>query len=942
MLANLFKPKWSHPDPEVRARAADKLDPSQPRQHLTLKGLALQDTSPDVRRVAITRLTDPEILMQILDQEQDSALREVSGERFCELFLSVDNPSASGLEWIARISSEQTLKLIILKSQIPAINEAALRKISSQIILAEIALNAPLTGIRQLAAEQIEDESVLEELHRNARGRDKAVLRIVRDKLQQLHESKQRTEAAIKQQSQLLQNLSILIDSEDRLHFTIRLQAISQEWDKLPLHPDSELTERFAQKLEEGHSISTELNARQEKLKQEAQAAQALQQLRQRLAAEISEFKERLDQACHTPEQLTELQPDLAQLTNRIAELPENEALKSAADNLQQTAQAAIDAWRVINSDSCITDPLPPFSDVHGIEQQLAKLSTQITAINWPQTLPEPDALQQIRQQVLTLRAEQRSLRQQQGSQISQLSELLTQLETALAQGEARQAQKLEQEVDKLAVQLSQKLPEAVDTRLKQLKAQALELKDWQGFAANSKKEQLCMQMESLVNSDIEPGLLAEQIRDLQKAWKELDATDPVHSRSLWQRFREASVAAYAPCDAHFKAQSELRAWNLAQREQICEHLEIYLSQIDWEQTDWRALEQIINRAKGEWRRFVPVDRGPGKVAQKQFNQLINQADAQLKAHKEACKVMKQALLAEAESLRDETDIRHATEQIRQIQQRWKETGVTFRSQERVLWQQLREHSDYIFARLKQEQSAAQQGKRSQRQADLLLEPLSNCLHAPRSVAHSLSCLQKAQAEIEALELPPRQLDEIQQRHDRLKQAIEKEISLATDLISKDQLATLQRLSLLCEKAEQSLAEADETVQDHLQQLLQAAEDSALLKDPYAGLIQKRISTIQAALSQSSDIEEQLENAYDSARLLCVRLEILLGHPSPEEDQAIRMEYQMQRLQQAIAQQSDTTRLKDIRNLELEWLTVPFAWQMDDLSERFDALLQAE
>lgn len=941
MLANLFKPKWSHPDPAVRARAADKLDPSQPRQHLTLKDLALQDTSPDVRRVAITRLTDPEILMQILDQEQDIALRDISGERFCELFLSTENPSRSGLDWIARISSEPTLKLIILKSQIPEINEAALRKISSQTVLAEIALSAPLTGIRQLAAEQIDAEPVLEELHRNARGRDKAVLRIVRDKLQQLHEGKQRTEAAIRQQSQLLQNLSNLIDSEDRLHFTIRLQAISQEWDKLPLHPDSELTACFAQKLEEGHSISTELNARQERLRQEAEAAEALQQLHRHLTAEIAELKERLGQACHIPEQLPELQSQLSQLADRIVALPENEALSSASDTLQQTVQAAIDAWQTINS-NCINQSLPTSSDAHSIELQLEQMNRQIAAINWPQTLPEPETLQQIRQMIQTLRAEQRTLKQQQGGRVSQLSDLLTQLESALTQGEVRQAQKLEQEVDKLVVQLSQKLPEAVDTRLKQLKAQVLELKDWQGFAANAKKEQLCVQMESLINSDLEPALLAEQIRDLQKAWKELDATDPVHSRSLWQRFREASVAAYAPCDAHFKAQSELRAWNLAQREQICDHLETYLSQIDWKQADWRALEQIINRAKGEWRRFVPVDRGPGKLVQKQFNQLINQADAQLKAHKEACKVIKQALLAEAESLRAHADIRHATEQIRQIQQRWKETGVTFRSQERVLWQQLREHSDDIFARLKQEQSTAQQGKRNQRQADQLLEPLNNCLHAPRSVVHSLSCLQKAQTEIEVLDLPPRQLEEIQQRYERLKQAIEKEISLATDLIGKDQLATLQRLSLLCEKAEQSLAEADEPEQGHLQHLLQATEDSTLLKEPYTALIQKRISTIQALLNQTADVEEQLDSAYDRARLLCVRLEILLGHPSPEEDQAIRMEYQMQRLQQAIAQQSDNTRLKDIRSLELEWLTLPFAWQMGELSQRFDALLQAE
>ena len=75
-------------------------------------------------------------------------------------------------------------------------------------------------------------------------------------------------------------------------------------------------------------------------------------------------------------------------------------------------------------------------------------------------------------------------------------------------------------------------------------------------------------------------------------------------------------------------------------------------------------------------------------------------------------------------------------------------------------------------------------------------------------------------------------------------------------------------------------------------------------------------------------------------RHLCIRLEIATSQPSPPEDQALRMEYQMERLQQALAEQKQGFNLSEIKQLEQEWLGIPFAAHFEEFNERFEERLQ--
>ena len=72
-------------------------------------------------------------------------------------------------------------------------------------------------------------------------------------------------------------------------------------------------------------------------------------------------------------------------------------------------------------------------------------------------------------------------------------------------------------------------------------------------------------------------------------------------------------------------------------------------------------------------------------------------------------------------------------------------------------------------------------------------------------------------------------------------------------------------------------------------------------------------------------------------RMLCIRLEILMDIESPPEDRALRMQYQLQQMNQSGLGQPAIDSKRVIENMELDWLCMPGAEaeQQVALDERF-------
>jgi len=302
-----------------------------------------------------------------------------------------------------------------------------------------------------------------------------------------------------------------------------------------------------------------------------------------------------------------------------------------------------------------------------------------------------------------------------------------------------------------------------------------------------------------------------------------------------------------------------------------------HLHQSYWDNADCRARQQQNLDLKNSCKNYTPGILTPGREVQSRFKQLLKQLDARLKQHREEVATYKQQLLQKALQLTEAENAETAATEIRELQKERKEAGNTFHQTERTLWPEFRSACNRVFELLNQQK----QMKLKQREHEQQTEEL----------------LQSGEY-----------------------QALLRRINLC------DQLETLMINGTL-----------DQLALDELQSAWQQGDQAG--KD-FSTLIEKRFDQLLELVAGRVEMEELTEITAQSLRQLCIRLEILLGLDSPEQDQAQRMEYQMDRLQKALEQRHQQSTATDLKKLELEWQCHPFTQQHEALQIRFYSNLE--
>ncbi|WP_417579120.1 DUF349 domain-containing protein [Nitrincola sp.] len=796
MFVDLLKPRWRHPSAAVRSIAATKLNPNKKSDAGKLRQLAYHDPDPKVRTVAITRLTDQQLLIHLLEQNNDMALAEMAASRLIVL-------SEQGLinsNQFDSIQNETALSLLICHSQNERLHFALLPRIQDEQLLADIAMQAPLTGTRQLAATRLNDTDCLEKVRHFAKDHDKVVYRITRDAQKRIQQRHAEQQAILQQRHKLLDNLHTLVNGSDKQHFSARIQALKNQWNELASDKHPDMAETYQHLLQQAQAILQQQEAEQAAIVEaEAIRAKAVKQLvlcrdlLTELLQQLSQNSLDQDNPIHA---LTRLDNESQRLLADHAEQL-TQAERQEADKLVTIINACHELQQQSTHFRSLMEQANSANDLNALQTSQQAIKQALKLHPWPPTLQTALDLKALTATGQQTEKRLKQLKQQDKAVLAEIEEQLNLLDSHIKQGETLKAQEKLESLNK-SIKNAQ-LTEPLQQQLRHLTAQVNEVTEWQQFATISKKEQLCIAMEALIDSPLAPVALAEQIRELQQQWKQLDQQSPAPVKQLWERFHSASRQAYQPCDVYYKERSQLRAWNLSQRELICQHLETYFSALDWSQPDWRALEQILKSAKQEWREFSPVDRAPGKLLQTRFQQLIDQAEQALQAHRSDCAAQKQALVDQAQQLTQAEDVIAAAEGIKALQQAWKAIDSTAKHKERKLWEAFRNHGDQVFAQL-----------RTQLQA----------------------------------------------------------------------------------------------------------------------------SKVDSVNPSSAD-----EDRHTDARLLCIRLEILFNQPSPESDQYLRMEYQMERLQEALEPCSESERKVAVQQVIDEWQEAGFADEFEALQQRFNSLL---
>ena len=857
-----------------------------------------------------------EPLQKLAMDASDSKQQGLARRRIAEL-LDTGELDLTALK--SAFDDTAVLLAIVSLSQQQALQQQLLADITDQQSLYQLATEGATARLRQLAAARVEQRELLELLLKHSKGRDKAVYKLVKQRFDGFRADDKRAAERAAQLQTLCGELEKLSQHPNEPQFQPRLQHYKQQWASLKQHADSDTT-----------AIEAALAACQQIVDAAAQTLADADAHRQAVAA--------ADDNRH--QLLSRLQSLIAEVygASEIEADFERDVLAQLSDCQQQwlalaelSAPLAAEENKFKQHCSALESLLTQLKTHGGLLKQMAslpatsdELRVQITTdlsacLSAAELISEAERgtlLQQALAVVADYRQQQRTTAANRAQAESALSGLIRRGKAAVEQGQMKQASGIARAIEE-KLELIDKLPAQLEKHLATFQQSLDKIRDWQRYAVMPKLEAVVAQMEQLVevslkssaNSTIPADALAVKIRKLQDEWKSLSQGGGDQYQELWQRFHDAAQKAYQPCKVYFDELAKQRALNLQHRQQLLTQLQTFERDNDWESADWKALENLLRAAKQQWRDFSPVEHNANKPLQKNFDAVLDQLHGKLDSEYQRNIERKQQLVDRAEQALSKDDAFAAIDEVKALQPQWKSIGVTRRRDDQKLWQQFRQHCDAVFERRQQLSDAFKAELNEQQQrAQLLITQLQalfslegEALLAARSTRDELH-----DAFVELGELPKAAVKKIRdQFHDALQQF---EDAIDAHHKKQQQQRWLDLFAAADAVRRCELAAASEATVAEAQSLIDAI---ALWPKNGETAIKERLAN--AARELDAVANEQ------ALRELCIRMEILTGLDSPDEDKAARMAYQVTRLQKGMGQSAS---VDNTENLMLAWVAV--------------------
>lgn len=761
--------------------------------------------------------------------------------------------------------------------------------------LEELAIGGLTAGIRSEAAEALTEKATLQRVQKLAKGKDKGVYQIVRQKLQRIRDDEDRQRKLAETIQTIVRHAVEQARSDDTKLFEARLDALLQKWTDVEAQASQEQTTEFLQAVHQCRERLREMQAEKDQLRHQ-------QEQKSQRAETLSLLEDTLDELKH---QDPDLEPSLASL-DALQKTQENRWLEATRDaqvekqeqktyeNLMQSLRGYISAVKRLGQhrDEIMALQATDSSDTDD-SKQTDQASVILENVDWPRDFRRPtvlDILNRIAGKPRPAKTDKPDSEEQKAMADS-LRQVLDKLEEALEAKQLKESRQHFKAAQQLAKGLDHRHGKSLQPRMHLLGGQLRELTDWQGFATRPKQESLCEQMEYLANQPIEPEAKAERIKELQNEWRGLGGSS---DRDLWSRFKQASDQAYEPCKAYFSAKSGLKQANLETRKTICDQLGTFLDNADWNNIDWKAAERIHQTAREEWKAAWPVEFRDNRPVQKRFDDLLKQLEAPLDTERKKNEALKQGIVERAEALIEHEPLGDAMNQAKALQTEWTSIGITRHREDRKLWQAFRKACDQIFARRDARRDEQEQ---LSRKADEKAGPILDASQSAGSDS-TLDGLKATLSELDSLRNEPLSADS----RDRVGQ----ERSRLSGLVSTRQLQ-----------------EQIDTWKSWINSRSSSALDSDALPQHWAGLA--------ADVGQPDPVE------------LVIRAEILAEVASPAEDQGRRMEIQVQRLAEGMGNASSgSDKSRQLEMLVANWCLVqPVDVVSEPLAERLGKALEA-
>jgi hypothetical protein len=745
------QPRWKHADPGVRAAAVYELGPDEGE---ALRLLAREDTEARVRRAAVTRLSDAAVLGDIGRTDPDEDVRAEAIRGLAGLAAEADeiDRAVDAVRQLIALGRMKEVVVAARENQDPGIRSVvvdllddpkslgsisrhapdgptrlrALARVQDAEEILNVALKAEHTDVAVSALDRVEGADALSAIAQ--RGRNKVAARRARMKLRQLEEAAQpHPEAAPmsaadrERAMNLLQRAEALVTTADPDEATTALADVRLAWAEL--QADVEVDASLAQRFEAASEAVREAIdvRRQERAAEEARAAAIAREQADRIAIvteieqlsgpdaldRIAELRVRWDGLAPMPSEYAASLTRRFQDASRTFEDRERRRVlaEAAAGRLEtlateleqllasdQPVEEIVARWRGLRRDADVLREHAPanLAAAERLERAVAALEEKELQYQQARAKVEQDhlrRLQQLCRQVETLAAtEQITLKA--GDRA--LREIRTAMEERVPLPSKKDRQEILSRLEAARAALAPRVQELRDAD------------EWQRWANLQVQEEICKEMEAL-KSEENLDVAGRRMRELQARWKPVALAPRAQGEVMWRRFKAAQDEVFARTSAHFAAQNEERAANLARKQVLCEKAEALAHSTDWVKT---ATE--IQALQAEWKSIGPVARGHEKAIWERFraacDRFFTRRQEDLKRRKEewsANLARKEALCAKAEALADSTEWDSVAAQFKQLQAEWKTIGPVRKSRSEAIWQRFRAACDRFFDRFK-------------------------------------------------------------------------------------------------------------------------------------------------------------------------------------------------------------------------------------------------
>jgi Domain of Unknown Function (DUF349) len=215
---------------------------------------------------------------------------------------------------------------------------------------------------------------------------------------------------------------------------------------------------------------------------------------------------------------------------------------------------------------------------------------------------------------------------------------------------------------------------------------------------AAERKRELVTEAELIAAESTQWKVAGDRMREILDEWKTIKGVDRKTDGELWKRYAAARDAFSRRRGSHFAGLDAQRKQAQAYKEELVTEAESLAESSDWTETanrlkqlmsDWKAAGRAPKDAEEQlWKRF--------RAAQDQFfgrrSEVFSERDAEYKGNQEK----KEALLAEAEAIDVEGDVKAAQSALRDIHRRWEDIGRVPREAMGMLDRRLRDVEDRV------------------------------------------------------------------------------------------------------------------------------------------------------------------------------------------------------------------------------------------------------